>query len=118
MALAPYPRAVARVAMPTIMRWPDIPVGATRQVAIDVADWAAQVDDDAPTSVTATITPGDGGLSLSEEGVDSNVLSCTLVAHEVGIGVDYAVVLTATTGAGRVEPFAARILVTNPLAEA
>lgn len=118
MALAPYPRAVARVLMPTVQRWPDLPVGAVRQATLDVSDWADQIDADPPTSVTATVEPDDGGLALSGAAVDGSILGVTLTPAEAGIGTDYAVLLTASTAGGRAEPFAVRILVTDPLAEA
>lgn len=116
MTLAPYPRRVARVAMPTIMRWPDMPAGAVRQVAVDTTEWADQVEDDPPTEVTVAITPDDAGLADSGAAVDGNILGLTLTAAAEGIGTDYAVTLTATTAGGRIEVYGVRILITDPTA--
>jgi hypothetical protein len=115
MSLPPYPRRVARVEMPVVMRWPDLPVGASRQVAIDASDWLSQVDDDPIATLTATVTPDGAGLTLSDEGADDALLGCTLAATTAAVGIDFAVVLTATTVAGRIEPFGARVLVTDPV---
>jgi hypothetical protein len=113
MALSPYPRRVARIALPEVLRWPDIPIGALRQVAIDASKWADQVEDDPPTSITASVSPDDDGLDIAGAAVDGNVGGLTLTAVTAG---DYAVTLTFTTAAGRVEPYTARILVTAPAA--
>jgi len=114
MTFAPYARRVARIALPEVLRWPDIPVGAVRQVAIDASAWADQIDDDPPTSVTASITPDDDGLEIAGAAVDGNVAGCTLTA--VTAGTDYAVTLTLTTAGGRVEPYTVRIATTDPTA--
>lgn len=114
MSLAPFPRRVARVPMPSPLRWADMPSGAVRQVTLDSADWADQVPGDPPTTLTASVTPADGGLTATAPAVDGNVLEVTLTAGSGGIGKDYLVLLTASTAGGRVEPYATRVLVTSP----
>lgn len=114
MSLAPYARRVARIEVPDVLRWPDIPVGATRQQSIDVSAWAAQVTGDDPASVVASVTPDDGGLAISGEAVSGNVAGLTIEAATAGIGTDYAVTLTVTSDGGRVEPYTVRVLVTDP----
>lgn len=116
MSLAPYPRRVARVVMPTVLRWPDIPTGGVRQLTLDVSEWADQLTGDPPTAVTAALTPDDAGLAASDEAVDGNVLGVTLTAGADGIGTDYLVLLTASTAEGRAEQYPVRILVTDPAA--
>lgn len=116
MALAPYARSVARIAPRVPLRWPDLPAGATDQLGISIAAWEAQVTGDAAASVSVDVTPDDGGLAASGEAVDDGIAGCTLAATTTGIGTDYAVVLTVTTTAGRVMPWAARVLVTDPTA--
>lgn len=116
MALAPYARSVARIAPQVPLRWPDIPTGATRQVGISVALWEAEVTGDDAASVTVEVTPDDGGLTAAGEAVTDSIAGCTLAATDTGIGTDYAVVLTVTSEGGRIEPFTARVLVTDPTA--
>lgn len=116
MALAPYARSVARIAPRVPLRWPDMPTGATRQAGISIAEWEAEVTDDDATNVTVSVTPSDSGLTASGQAVAGGIASCTLVASAGGIGTDYAVTLTVTTAGGRVEPFTARVLVTDPTA--
>lgn len=116
MTLAPYPRRVARVATVLPLRWPDIPVGAVRQAGIDVSLWEAQVTADAATSVAASVTPDDGGLVVTGAAVAEGIAGATLTPASGGIGTDYAVTLTVTTAGGRIEPFVARVLVTDPTA--
>jgi hypothetical protein len=113
MTLAPYARRVARIALPEVLRWPDMPIGAVRQVTIDVSAWADQIDDDPPTSITASVTPDDDGLEIAGAAVDGNVGGLTLTAVTAG---EYAVTLTFNTAGGRVEPYTARVLVTDPTA--
>lgn len=114
MALTPYPRALARVRMPQLLRFPDIPAGAVRQVALDVSDWSQQVPSDPPTTVSVALTPSNSGLSGAGAAVSGDVVGLTLTARTAGAGTDYAVVFTVSTAAGRVEVFTARILVTAP----
>lgn len=116
MALSPYARRVARIQPPDILRWPDMPVGAVRQVAIDAADWAGQVDSDDPTGITVAVTPSEsGGLSASAEAITGGtVAGCTIEGGNAG--TDYAVAFTLTTPGGRVEVFVGRVLVTDPTA--
>lgn len=114
MSLAPYPRSVARIAPATPLRWDDIPSGATRQVGIDIAAWEAAVIGDAAASVTASVTPDDGGLAISGDAVADGLAGVTIAATSGGIGTDYAVTLAVTTTGGRVEPWVARVLVTDP----
>ena len=116
MALAPYARRVARIEPAVPLRWPDIPTGATRQVGIDVSAWEAEVTGDDAASVTVDVTPADGGLTATGEAVDSSIAGVTLAATSTGIGTDYAVTLTVTSTGGRVEPYTARVLVTDPTA--
>jgi hypothetical protein len=116
MSLAPYARRVARVEVPDVLRWPDIPVGANRQVSVDVSAWAAQVTGDDPASVTAAVLPADGGLAISGQAVSGNVAGLTIEAEAAGAGTDYAVTLTVTSEGGRVEPYTVRVLVTDPTA--
>lgn len=116
MSLAPYPRSVARIAPAAPMRWEDLPSGAIRQVGIDIARWEAAVTGDPATGISASVTPSDGGLAISGAAVADGLAGVTLEATAGGIGTDYAVVLTVTTAGGRREPFAARVLVTNPTA--
>lgn len=114
MALSPYPRRLARVAMPNVLRWEDMPAGAVRKPTLDTTAWADQVASDAPSGVTVAVTPADGGLTAASAAVDANVITLTLTAASGGIGTDYLVLLTATTPGGRVEKYPVRVLVTDP----
>lgn len=116
MALAPYARRVARIPAVDVLRWPDIPAGATRQVGIDVSAWEDEVTGDAAASVTVAVLPSDAGLTASGQAVASSIAGVTLAATSTGVGTDYAVTLTVTSTGGRIEPYTTRVLVTDPTA--